>query len=265
MSSSSGLEIAASAASRARSSPEALPDPIIAMPVSDITVRTSAKSTLIKPGRVISSAMPCTAPCSTVFAALNASSSVVVAAEHRQQLLVRNRDQGVDVFRELEHALIGDARALVAFHLERLGDDGDRQDAEFLGDLRDHGSGARAGAAAHARGDEQHVAAFDELDDAVAILHRGLAADFRVGAGAQALGDVAADLQRGAHLGVLERLRIGVDANEIHALEAGLDHVRDGIAAAAAHAQHLDDGTLTVRVHEFEHSNTPSRCYQKLP
>ena len=46
------------------------------MPVSAITVRTSAKSTLIMPGRVISSAIPCTAPCSTWFAALNASSSV---------------------------------------------------------------------------------------------------------------------------------------------------------------------------------------------
>ena len=50
----------------------------MAMPVSDITVRTSAKSTLIRPGRVISSAMPCTAPCSTWLAALKASSSVVV-------------------------------------------------------------------------------------------------------------------------------------------------------------------------------------------
>ncbi len=78
MSSSNGLEMAASAASRARSSPDAVPDPIMAMPVSDMTVRTSAKSTLIRPGRVMSSAMPCTAPCSTVFAALKASSNVVV-------------------------------------------------------------------------------------------------------------------------------------------------------------------------------------------
>ena len=39
---------------------------------SDITVRTSAKSTLIKPGRVMSSAIPCTAPRNTSFAALKA-------------------------------------------------------------------------------------------------------------------------------------------------------------------------------------------------
>src|SRR5437764_7665637 len=77
MSSSNGDDTAASAAARARPSPLAAPDPIIAMPVSPITVRTSAKSTLMRPGRVMSSAMPCTAPCNTWFAALKASSSVV--------------------------------------------------------------------------------------------------------------------------------------------------------------------------------------------
>ncbi len=54
-----------------------MPEPIIAVPISDITVRTSAKSTLIKPGRVISSAIPCTAPNKTLFAALNASNKLV--------------------------------------------------------------------------------------------------------------------------------------------------------------------------------------------
>jgi len=48
---------------------------------------------------------------------------------------------------------------------------------------------------------------------------------------------------------VLERLRIGIDADEIHTLETGLDHVRDRVAAAAADAQHLDDRALTERVH----------------
>ena len=70
---------ACSAAILARSTPEALPEPIIAMPVSDITVRTSAKSTLIMPGSVMISAMPATAPCSTSFAALNASCIVTSA------------------------------------------------------------------------------------------------------------------------------------------------------------------------------------------
>ena len=56
----SGLEIASSAARRARSSPRAEPIPISAEPASVITVLTSAKSKLIKPGCVMISVIPCT-------------------------------------------------------------------------------------------------------------------------------------------------------------------------------------------------------------
>ena len=48
--SNSGFAIATSAASRARDSPSASPVPIIALPISCITVHTSAKSRLIRPG-----------------------------------------------------------------------------------------------------------------------------------------------------------------------------------------------------------------------
>src|SRR5580698_7695943 len=116
---------------------------------------------------------------------------------------------------------------------------------------------ATTGAAAHAGGDEQHVAALDELDDAVTVLHGRLAADLRVGAGTESLGDVAADLQRRLDLGMFQRLRIGVDAHELHPIDAGRDHVRHGVAAAAAHADHLDDGALAVRVHQFKHVVAP--------
>ncbi len=60
--SSSGLEIAFSAASMARLSPSASPVPIIALPISLITERTSAKSRLMRPGMTIRSVMPRT-PC----------------------------------------------------------------------------------------------------------------------------------------------------------------------------------------------------------
>ncbi|MND00896.1 hypothetical protein D3C83_196740 [compost metagenome] len=66
----------AGGATRARSAPPAFAEPIMAMPISAITVRTSAKSTLIIPGQLMISAMPATAPCRTSFAAWNASSSV---------------------------------------------------------------------------------------------------------------------------------------------------------------------------------------------
>src|SRR5207302_11005759 len=56
----SGLEIAASAAESARLSPEASPVPIIALPISRITARTSAKSRLIRPSLTIRSVMQAT-------------------------------------------------------------------------------------------------------------------------------------------------------------------------------------------------------------
>ena len=59
-------------------------------------------------------------------------------------------------------------------------------------DLGDDRRRAGAGAAAHAGGDEHHVGAGERLGDARGVLERGGAADLRVGAGAEALGQVAA-------------------------------------------------------------------------
>ena len=56
--SSSGLEIAAFAASIVRFSPDMMPVPIIAMPMPDMMVFTSAKSRLMSPGTSIKSEIP---------------------------------------------------------------------------------------------------------------------------------------------------------------------------------------------------------------
>jgi hypothetical protein len=130
---------------------------------------------------------------------------------------------------------------------------GNGQDSELLGDLRDHRRRTSARAAAHAGRDEQHVGALDHLDDAIAVFHRCLPADFRICARAQTLRDVAADLQRHLHLRVLQRLRIGVQANEVHALDTRGHHVRDGITAAAADADHFDDGPLILCICKYKH------------
>ena len=55
-----GLEIAASAAVSARFSPDASPVPIMALPISRMTARTSAKSRLIRPSLTIRSVMQAT-------------------------------------------------------------------------------------------------------------------------------------------------------------------------------------------------------------
>ena len=51
---------------------------------------------------------------------------------------------------------------LRSFEGERLGDHGDGERAQFLGERRHHGRGAGAGAAAQAGGDEDHVGAFQQ-------------------------------------------------------------------------------------------------------
>ena len=37
-----------------------------------------------------------------------------------------------------------------------------------------------------------------------------------------------------------QRLQVGVRRDKLHALDLGADHAVDGVAAAAAHANHLD-------------------------
>ena len=73
----SGDSTAILIASAAFSSPVPLPIPICAIPLSFITVCTSAKSRLITDGTLIRSVMPCTACCSTSSAFFRASGIVV--------------------------------------------------------------------------------------------------------------------------------------------------------------------------------------------
>ena len=75
--SSNGQATACSAAMRARSGPPAVAVPIIALPGSPITVRTSSKSTFIWAGTLMISAMPPTAFFSTSLACAKAWSCVM--------------------------------------------------------------------------------------------------------------------------------------------------------------------------------------------
>jgi hypothetical protein len=96
------------------------------------------------------------------------------------------------------------------------------------------------GAAAQAGGDEDHVGARQRLNDVVGVFERRLAPDVGVGSGAKPLRELVADLQLHRRLRVVERLQIGVGDDELDALQPHFDHAVDGVAAAAAHADHLD-------------------------
>ena len=74
--------------------------------------------------------------------------------------------------------------------------------------------------------------ALDHFLNPVAVLHRSLAADLGIGARPEALGDIAADLERRSDIGALQSLRVRISANEIHAIDSRSDHVLDRVTAA---------------------------------
>ena len=158
----------------------------------------------------------------------------------REQLLVGDDDDGVDRVDQLLQAALGLGLAALAFEGEGLGDDGDGERAHFAGERGDDRRGAGAGAAAEAGGDEHHVGAFEGFDDLVGVFERGLASDFGIGARAEAVGELDAELDLDRRVRELERLQIGVGDHELDAFEVRLDHAVDGVAAAAADADDLD-------------------------
>ena len=112
-------------------------------------------------------------------------------------------------------ALLGLHRAAAALEAEGPGHDADRERTEARGDLGDDRRAAGAGATALAGGDEHHVGALEDLLDLVAVLLGGLAADFRVAAGAEAARELAPDVELDVGVDHQQRLRVGVDGDEL--------------------------------------------------
>ena len=160
-----------------------------------------------------------------------------------EQILVGDDDQGMRRIAAARDARLGHPHAAVAFQGEGLGDHADGQDARLAHRAGDHRRGAGAGAAAHAGGDEHHVRAGELLHDLDHGFLGAGAADIGLGARAQTFGGGGAKLDAPFGLGLGQGLGIGVGHDEVDAFQARLDHVVDGIAAGAAHAQHRDAGT----------------------
>ena len=167
--------------------------------------------------------------------------------EHRQEPRVGDHDQRVDLAGEVLHAAVGLLAAARALERERLGDDADGERTHLAGDARHDGRRAGAGAAACAGGDEHHVRALEVALDLVVVLQRGGAAEVRVRPGAEPARGVAADVQPRAGGRALERLDVGVERDELHALDLGLDHPVDGVHAGTADAEHPQHGLGRMR------------------
>ena len=72
-------------------------------------------------------------------------------------------------------------------------------------------------------------------------------------AGAEAPGQLVADRELDVGVAGLQRLGVGVDGDELDAAEAGVDHAADGVGAAAAGADDLDDR----EIRRFDHWLSP--------
>ena len=170
-----------------------------------------------------------------------------------EQVLVRDDDQRIDHLLQLEDALLRGLHAAAALEVERLGDDADGEDALLARRRGNDGSRTGAGAATHARGDEHHVGAVEELKDFRQRLFGGLTADLGTCTGAQALGNGDAELHATIRQRLAERLRVGIRDDEFDAFERRADHVVDGVSARATDT---DDGdtrlNLRLRLRETE-------------
>src|SRR6266511_916544 len=116
------------------------------------------------------------------------------AVEHLEQAVVRDHDRRVALLAQGVDAGFGLRAALRPLELERRRDDADCERTEALRDLRDDRGGAGTGPAALAGSDEDHVRTSEGVLDLVVALLRRLAADPRVGAGAESLRQVAPDM-----------------------------------------------------------------------
>src|SRR2546429_6808834 len=246
-----GKATACSAAMRARSTPEAAAEPIIAIPCSAITVRTSWKSTLISPGTLMISEMPATAFFSTLSAAENASSIDTSSPSTSSSFSLRITmtestccdSSSIPVSAACILRTPSNEKGLVTTATVRI---------PISLDLRNNGCRARAGATAHSGGDEGHVRAAQGIGYLIASLQRRGAPGFGFGPCAE---PGRPELDLALCLGARQRLSVGVGGDELDAGDAVSDHVIDGIAARAADTDHLDHGAARCVFDDFKHAD----------
>ena len=170
-----------------------------------------------------------------------------VAVADRQQPVVRDHDEGVDLVAQAGDALLRLVGPAAALEGERPGDHADGQGPERSGDPGHDRRTAGAGATTLAGGHEDHVGALDDLLDLLGMVVGGLAADLGVGARAESAGELAADVELDVGVAHQECLGVGVDGDELDAFEADLDHPVDGVDSTSTNTHDLDHGQVVLR------------------
>jgi hypothetical protein len=101
--------------------------------------------------------------------------------------------------------------------------------------------------AALPRGDEDHVGPLEDLLDLLPVILGSARADFGIGSRAETAGEFPADVQLDVGVAHQERLRVGVDRDELNAFEPLFDHPVHGVDAAPTDTDDLDDRQIVLR------------------
>ena len=193
-----------------------------------------------------------------------------VAGHRLEQAIVRDRDHRVDALLQLSQAVERLVHATLALEAERQRDHGNGQDAvvvaaELTADRRDDRRRAGAGSATEPRGHEDHVGPLEGVADLLGVLDGALAADVRVGAGAESLGQLGADLDLDGRAVRVERLDVGVDRDELDAREPRRDHAGDGVSATTSDADDLDTRVARLSVGEGDAARVGYVAHLQIP
>ena len=85
------------------------------------------------------------------------------------------------------------------------------------------------------------------------MLFGRLTAHVGIGTGSEPPGRVTTDIELDIGIRHQQRLRIGIDCDELDAPDPGIDHAIDGVDAAAAHSDNFDHGKVILRAACFGH------------
>ena len=155
------------------------------------------------------------------------------------QAVVRDDKEAVHAAEKLVDTLHGLLHALASLKAERLCDDADGEDVGLMRNVRDRRRSARARAAAHTGGDEDHIGILHALGKLVPALLGSLLADGGVTARALSMRQLFADLDLLIRRGHCKRLLVRIDRDKLHTAGAGADHPVDDVVAGAADSDDL--------------------------
>jgi hypothetical protein len=225
---------------------------MIAVPAFRMMAFTSAKSVLISPGHGDEVGHAANGREQDVVGDLEGVEHRGVGRGDREQSVVGDDDERVDLLTQRLDPLLGLGRASLALEGKWPRDHANRQDAQPARDLGDDGRRAGPGATTLAGGDEDHVGLHECLFDLGAMVLGGLSPDLGVAPGAETLGQLATDVEFQVGLTHQEGLGVGIGRDEFDVAKSRGDHSIDCVHSAPTNADDFDHGVVIVLIETHE-------------